>query len=323
MKALDQVIFISLFSIFIHFHGFSQGKEVSASGGFEYCKRVTIALGYISNDTMFDITKKKVITKRFRTLGSGLLTYVKSDTLIQDVIITARHVTDAILKLKLNEIYVRPSWADTLSTSVYFGLPIPLFERNGVPNIFLHPIVNIDLVGLFIPKPYCTKFYLDKFQESGHELFPINNISTPSLGDQIWINGYPDHIENDFQNRFSYCIGTFKPGYVTWIPDSKMKNTDLNHISLIESNATHGNSGGPVFSIRNQTVILVGILVAGFQEQVELYSQNSTIPLRDSVGGYYYSNTRSGVSIIEKAENILTLLAIIKSELEKRLKNKG
>jgi hypothetical protein len=69
------------------------------------------------------------------------------------------------------------------------------------------------------------------------------------------------------------------PGIVTWKP--KQTKTFLDNILLVESNASFGNSGGPVFSLNNGfkgdggfsvggDPSLVGILVSGTIETNEV-----------------------------------------------------
>lgn len=260
------------------------------SKDFESCRSVTVALGYVTIDTTKYSNNKTAILRKFRAIGSGLVTYCK---------------------------------ADTFSTIDYHGLQITLFEDDGPPNIFLYPNKNFDLAGICIAPRHWTQFYLTKRIESGHPVFPINSILTLNLSNQVWIYGYPDHIENNFQNNFSYCISTFKPGYVTWVPYSGMKNQDLNHITLVESNATHRNSGGPVFSTISDKIIPVEILVQGYEEPVNLYLQNNPNPIKDNSGALFFSMIRSGVSIIEKAENVISLIQFMNIELGKRYKKLG
>ena len=93
---------------------------------------------------------------------------------------------------------------------------------------------------------YYNEVYINKFSKEPRKLFPFNLMTTPFLGDQVWVCGYPSHID---MNKFLYNVSTFKPGYITWKPSENMTNEDLYHITLVESNATYGNSGGPVFTL--------------------------------------------------------------------------
>lgn len=141
---------------------FSQGNPVFDSRNFEYCKRLTVAIGVIDSDTITNKNQTKKIINNFRPIGSGLLSYTKIDTSIFYVIISAKHVFNEILNQKFSHVYIRLFWSDTLKTDEYQGLQIPLYEKDGDPNFFIHPNYNIDLGCLFISDRYLTDFFLKK-----------------------------------------------------------------------------------------------------------------------------------------------------------------
>lgn len=276
-------------------------------------RNYVIGIGTVKTDTLLS-QGKKIVTKRFVTIGSGLITYVKFDTIVINNIITAGHVINYFKENNLRYIYLRPSWADTIRTSDYFGLQIPLINSDKTSNIFFHPDKRIDLGCVLMPSFYYDEIFLDKTRKDGNKIFPYNSITTPYLGDQVWIGGYPEHIESNIQNNFLYNIATLKPGYISWKPSTNMANTDLSHITLIESNATHGNSGGPVFSLQDK-IELVGILVAGYEDINSIYLNGK--PVIDTVTKQsYISKSRAGVSIIEKAEFVKSLIEFVQSELD-------
>jgi hypothetical protein len=277
-------------------------------------RRSVIGIGTVISDTLINNGKKTPI-KRFVTIGAGLVTYAKIDTIVLTNVVTAGHVIKFFIENKLTSIYLRPSWADTIRTTEYFGVQVPLINSDKTPNIFLYPDNKADLGCILMLPIYYDKIYIEKILKDGNKLFPYNSMTTPYLGDQVWIGGYPDHIESKIQNNFLYSIATFKPGYISWKPSTNMANTDLSHITLVESNATHGNSGGPVFSLQEK-LELVGVLVAGFDDIDSIYLNNK--PVIDPVSRQaLIAKSRAGVSIIEKAEYVKKLIEFVQSEIDR------
>lgn len=271
-----------------------------------------IGIGTVIIDSIYQ-NNKKVAIKRFETIGSGLITYVKHDTTALTIIVTARHVINFFTEKKIKSIFLRPSWADTIKTTDYFGVEIPIINSDNTPNTFLYPDIKVDLGCILMLPKYTNMVYYEKLISGSNRLLPYSAMTTSYLGDQVWIGGYPGHINSNIQNRFFYSIATFKPGYIAWKPSSNMKNTDLNHITLVESNATYGNSGGPVFALHSN-IELVGILVAGYDDVDPVYSDNK--PVFDPVTKKaLIAKSRSGVSIIEKAEFVKKLIEYVQKQI--------
>lgn len=308
-----KVLSIFLFSIFSWLSSFSQ-RGIDFEQDYLTMRRSVIGIGTVIADT-FLINGKKVPVKRFVTIGSGLMTYAKYDTIVLNNIVTAGHVIKFFIENKLSSIYLRPSWADTIRTTEYFGVEVPFTNSDKTPNTFLYPDNKVDLGCILMPSGYYDKVYIEKIIKEGDKLFPYNSMTTPYLGDQVWIGGYPDHIESKIQTNFLYSIATFKPGYISWKPSTNMANTDLSHITLVESNATRGNSGGPVFSLHDK-IELVGILVAGFDDIDSVYLNDK--PVFDPVTKQaLIAKSRAGVSIIEKAEYVKKLIEFVQSEIDR------
>lgn len=143
-------------------------------------------------------------------------------------------------------------------------------------------------------------------------------MTVPYLGSQVWICGYPGHIEEQTESNFLYCISTFKPGLVTWKPSANMVNTDLSHITLIESNASYGNSGGPVFSMQ-ENLELVGILTGGYEDINTVWVNGKQI-FDPATKNPIIAKTRAGVSIIEKAEYVKKLIYYTETQVGAFLK---
>lgn len=277
-------------------------------------RQYVVAIGTVITDSIV-LKNKKIAAKKFLPVGAGLMTYAKIDTFILNNVVTAGHVIKFFTENKLNTIYIRPSWADTIRTSEYFGIQVPLTNSDKTPNTFFYPDIKVDLGCILMPFSYLDRSYLEKVSKDGNKIFPYNSITSPYLGDQVWVGGYPDHIESNIQSNFLYSIATFKPGYIAWKPSTNMSNTELSHISLIESNATHGNSGGPVFSLQDK-LELVGILVGGFEESNSVFLNNKPA-IDPTTKQALIAKTRSGVSIIERAEYVKKLIEFVQSEIDR------
>ncbi len=204
------------------------GTEVEKN--FISMKRYVVGIGTLINDSITQ-NNKKIGIKRFVTIGSGLITYTKFDTTIIHNVITARHVINFFKSNNLKSIFIRPSWADTIKTTDYFGVEIPLKNSDNTSNVYLFPDSNIDLGSILILPFYANKEYIDIDKRENTKIFPYNSMTIPYIGTQVWIGGYPGHIQSQIQNKFFYSIATFKPGYVAWKPSSSITNVDLNHIT--------------------------------------------------------------------------------------------
>lgn len=288
------------------------GSEIEQD--FLNMRKYLVAIGTVVNDSSV-VGNNKIVIKKFVAIGSGLLTYTKYDTLILNNVVTAGHVIKFFKANNLKSIFIRPSWADTIKITDYFGVEIPLLNSDRTPNTFLYPEENIDLGCILVLPFYFGDVYLKKITKERDRAFPYNEMTTPYIGTQVWVCGYPAHVEDETENRFMYSISTFKPGYITWKPSDNMTNKDLCHITLVESNATYGNSGGPVFSLQ-KNIELVGILVGGYNEIDSVYLNNKSIidPLTKQA---LIAKNRSGVSIIEKAEYVKKLVLFVESEISK------
>ncbi len=297
----------ALITTLLFFFSISLKSQTGSETETDYLnmKKYVVGVGAVVADSVMK-NNRKIVEKRFITIGSGLMTYSKYDTIIIYTVITARHVIDYFKLNKIRTLYIRPSWADTIKTTDYFGVGIPLENTDKTSNVYLYPESHIDLGAILMLPRYFDKLYFERDLKENTKIFPYNSMKNPFLGTQVWIGGYPGHIQSQVQNQFHYSFATFKPGYVAWKPPLSISNKELNHISLIESNASFGNSGGPVFLIGN-TFELVGILVAGYDEYQNVYLGEKL--LIDSLSKKpYLSKGRSGVSIIENAEYVKKLI---------------
>ncbi len=295
---------------------FSQSDEKSEAG-FTKMRSYTVSIGTVVEDSFVN-DKKKALIRKFVSVGSGLVTYVKYKDRTFRTVVTAGHVVKFFAENRQMSVFLRASWADTIKTTDYFGTEVPLFNLDGTQNTFLYQSSEIDLGCILLFPGYIRNdsklIEMNQINANARNVFPYNQMRTPYLGEQVWVWGYPSHIENNTQNDFLYNISTFKPGYLTWKPSPNMISSDLEHIALIESNATYGNSGGPVFALKSDDIELVGILVGGYNETDTVYVNNR--PAVDTVSKQtYITKRRSGVSIIVKAEYVKKLCEFVESKI--------
>jgi len=302
-----------MFVLFFNVSSFSQkGQQIEQD--FLAMKQYTVALGTVVDDYI-SAGKTQLLQKKFVPIGSGLLTYTKYDTIVISSIVTAAHVIKYFIDNNLRSIFIRPSWADTIKITDYFGIEIPLVNPDKSPNTFLYPEKNIDLGCVLMFPNYYDEVYINKFSKETRKVFPFKSMTTPFLGDQVWVCGYPSHVEIETMNKFLYNVSTFKPGYITWKPSENMTNEDLYHITLVESNATYGNSGGPVFAL-HEFLELVGIVVGGYSELDTVYVNGKPVfdPLSKKP---MLTKSRSDISIIEKADYVKKLAEYVEKQINK------
>jgi len=310
-----KVYIIIVFLVFIGSKNYCQ-TPLDMEHDILLTRKCLTGIGTVIDDTMF-VNGKKEKVKRFLTIGSGLITYTNAGTTSLTSIITAKHVIKFFLDNNIKSIFIRPSWADTIKTTEYFGVEIPIKNSNTTSNVFLYPEENIDLGCIVMLPMFFDSLYNSQSMNMGQ--LGYNQMTTSYLGEQVWICGYPDHIDLEFQSRFFYSISTAKPGHIAWKPSLNMDNKDLNHITLIECNATHGNSGGPVFSLNNKVVELEGILISGYEEENSVYINNQKVT--DSITrNNVIAKSRSGVAVIEQAVNVKNLKVFVESEMNKYIK---
>jgi hypothetical protein len=311
MKIRLSFFIIAIILPFSNSHSQS-GSEIEQD--FLHMRNYLVAIGTVVTDSI-KVGNSKIGIKKFVAVGSGLRTYTKYDSLIISNVVTAGHVIKYFRDNNLSSIFIRPSWADTLKITEYYGAEIPLINPDKSPNTYLYPDENIDLGCILMLPFYYGDVYLRKVTKEHDRCFPYDDMTTPYIGNEVWICGYPEHVEIETENRFMYSISTFKPGHIAWKPSENMTNKELYHITLVESNATYGNSGGPVFSLQKD-IELVGIMVGGYDEINNVYLNNK--PYLDPITKQpLMAKSRAGVSIIERAEYVRKLVLFVESEISK------
>jgi hypothetical protein len=276
---------------------------------FALLKQYTVSIGYPDSVVVDPVKGRKEL--RFVLVGSGLVTYVKSTKNLIPAIVTAKHVISEFINRKKTHFYIRFSWADTILTSSYFGMPVPLIIASSTNSYIFHSDSNIDLGCIILTNSDAVANDYYKKLGGGVLGYGYTLMNNPLLGEEVLIYGYPGHIET-YTNQAAYNICTFKKGIVAWTAKNKT-NTFLDNILMVESNASYGNSGGPVISLKNYS--LIGILVGGTSEIAELKLNGQT--LVDNQKRPYYIENRSGVSTVIKAESVKDLLDQVNKLLQK------
>jgi Trypsin-like peptidase domain len=256
----------------------------SQKNGYEKLKDLVVSIGFVDRQQ-----------HKYFVDGSGLMTYLKVGTNLYRCIITAKHIVDTLKKYNL-DCYIRPSWADSIKTTRYFGMKVQLKASGNFIDLFTPKDSTIDLALILYDYDSVASNYYDKTKD-----IPVvahNDIKNPQLGQNTLIYGYPSHVENPF-NSIDYSVCTLKNGIVSWVTSFKLDST-IDKFLLVEANASYGNSGGPVF---NQGGQLIGIQIGIYNDDPTLLMLNGNV-LVDSTKHPYYITSRSGVCLILKAEII-------------------
>lgn len=245
--------------------------------------------------------------RQFFSSGSGLQ-FSGDDSLF--LVITARHVVDSLLAHHIDTIYVRPSWADSIPTWKYLGIPIPLIRGEKVA-FFYHPDSTIDLAALIIQNDVSDTVLFSYLKSKPMHYWSKDALDTSILlGEDIYVTGYPAHIEDVTNNQLGYNLCILKKGIVSW--SSTNTHSNLDNFAIIETSSIYGNSGGPVFTLshfdRNGTLTntrlgIVGINTNIFNEMEDVYIRGQKISQLD-----IFSTTKSGQGSMVRSNYIFSLV---------------
>jgi hypothetical protein len=284
---MKKVIFLKvLLTIFINGH---------SQNIYEQLKERVAQIGIVSNNEFF-------------VVGSSLVCYIPIEGRPSlTCIVTARHVLNYFLENRMTEVYIRPSWADSIKTTNWFGVKSPLYLDGFNPTYFTPSDTNIDLACIVMVGKNDTVIQ-SYYKNHSLKMQDYNSIKNPELGDKIVVAGYPDHVDNVFRH-FHYSVCTIKEGNVSWVSDIKIDSKIIDNFILIESTATHGNSGGPVFDIAAPpTIKLIGIVSGGWPDDTQL-------PLMSDTNKVVDPNTNRSLYVISKS----SVVTIVKADLIKKL----
>jgi hypothetical protein len=273
----------------IAYQSFTQNKTF-----YENAKRFVVQIGYLRDN-------------KFQEEGSGIMCYLpykgNNDSGVVEVVITARHMINYFLDSNIQTINIRPSWADSIKTTDWTGVPTNLMDGT-LRRFFVPKDPHIDLACILLGN--LDEVSSNYYSKAKFMNFPYNHIANPNLGDPVIVAGYPSNVENAF-SQIGYSVCTLKPGMVSWISNYKV-NAEIDKVLLVDCNASYGNSGGPVFS----TPIfgepkLIGIQSGIYWDDPAVLELNG-LKMADTLGHAYYVRPRSGSAIIVKAEYVKNLL---------------
>lgn len=159
--------FLTLFKI----GAYAQANNMEEA--FLRMKRYVVGIGVIVNDTI-NVNGRRVPVRKFQAIGSGFLTYSKYKTTTINNVITAAHVAKYFVDNNIGTVYIRPSWADTIKTTEYFGVRVPRLNSDKTPNIFFYPDKSVDLASILIPEMYFDTLFLRKTEQIGNVLISLH-----------------------------------------------------------------------------------------------------------------------------------------------------
>jgi hypothetical protein len=199
----------------------------------DHWRRATVALGQVA--TIGGVQK-------FVTLGSGVLVADKTHA----ALLTAKHmVLDSDIGFFPTQLSMRLPKTEP-SAEVDFGVIVPLVVNGR--NIWITSTAPSDLA--IIPLPDLSKY------KNIHAV-GLQDFGTPEdifQGASVIVLGYPGILGDTYQTA-----PIARGGLIAWIdPDDP-----INKPFLVDANIFGGNSGGPVFRLRNGfdkhgTMVLVG-----------------------------------------------------------------
>lgn len=279
-------------------------------------QRSTVSIGI--QDSMLKGNSK---VPYFRVIGTGVIFYVKYDTIPIPCLVTAKHVfQDLSRNWSPASIRIRFSWFDEKSVDTYLGIEL-LLNLNKQRLWFPHPNSNVDLACL----PLQIPDNIDIGSKS-ISMLPYSSISKNDEifdGEQILVFGYPDVVGKEFHNK---ALTRF--GIIAWVPPTISYDSKV----LIDCDIYPGNSGGPVFSIPNgmskdgslqigNSVSFIGIVTQKglSSNDVLLQPKNSKpTPLMDNLGNKVVSYESIGIGVIEPASFVRELLNFVQVEINKK-----
>jgi len=277
-------------------------------------QKSTVSIGII--DTLI---RGKLKVPYFRVIGTGVIFYVKYDTILVPCLVTAKHVFyNPIENWNPSSIRIRFSWFDEKPVDKYLGVEL-LLKENKNKLWYSHPNNNVDLA--------CLPFLIPDNVDVGKSLSTLayKDISSNDAiyeGSQILVLGYPGNIGKEFHSK-----ALVRFGIISWVPPLISYDNKI----LIDCNVYPGNSGGPVFKMPNGmqrdgslkiggSISFIGIVTEqGLELNDVLLKQKNLppIPLQDSSGSKLLTLESIGIGVIEPASHVRELLAYVQKEINK------
>jgi hypothetical protein len=308
MKTIKLIILLFLLNFNL---AFNQDKEDNWLNGWQ---RPVVALG--SKFTTNVNYNGKIIRKDiFNLVGTGVVFYVKYDTITLPCLITAKHVFyNSQENWKPNNLFIRFSWFDDLSIFDYLGTEI-LLNKNNKPTWFAHPDSTVDLAGLIF-NPSDKDLRNEELSQLGYRLFADS--SDYFTGNKVYVFGYPGAVGTEYWTK-----PLLREGIISWTNSKSPHKSQF----LIDCDIFPGNSGGPVFSIpiginRKGEIMLGGkITFIGIVSQRRLNvntvkDSNGMEILLDNKGNKLMSFESIGIGVIEPATRVNELLHYIENKIK-------
>ncbi|MFH1885203.1 MAG: serine protease [Pseudomonadota bacterium] len=236
-------------------HDDKYGKEKlpTSSEIFDTVKKATVAIAlYNEND----------LKNPYTIIGSGFCIHHRG------IIVTSRHVVDAFLNKPFHKQPVAPSEKRD-DKKLYFkdikaqALYAIFFDVNSSSEQISVPMARVEQV---IAK---SDYDLAVARVHPHPAFPdgfpslqIESYEAIHEGMEIATCGFP--LGNFLMDKFGTMTSSFTKGILSSVIPSSNVPKELLRGFQLDLTATHGNSGGPVFSMRSGKVF--GVLQGGIQK---------------------------------------------------------
>ena len=267
----------------------------NSDDALEHWRRATVSVGQVVQDG---------VSKRYITIGSAVLIVTYGN---RAILVTAKHVFfDPSRGYVPTSVRIRLPQSQPNSPQD-LGIEVPL--RYGEVTLWRSLPDGSDIAGVELP-PDIAKY------KTIHAV-SIRDFATPEdvyQGAQIIILGYPAILGEDF---LSSLIA--RAGIVAWTDP----NGSFDRRFLVDANIFNGNSGGPVFHVRNGLnkqgsltlgggYALMGIVVADAFENAQVSVGDQPVRGVDSRNGQINPATAKvlnigGIGIVEPSSKIKQL----------------
>ncbi len=253
--------------------------------------------------------------KYFSLIGTGVLFYIKIDTLPIPVLITAKHVfSSPEEKWEPELVNIRFSSDESKSVYEYFGITVKLKDQNKI-NWISHPNNKVDLACLPLK-------FSDIPDKANVKVLPYSMIAANEdlyQGAKVFVLGYPTATGLEFWTK-----ALLREGIIAWTPP---EGSDEDRI-LIDCDVFPGNSGGPVFKVpigvdKYGTVLsggeikFIGIVTQRRFSQTKIISKNREAYDQNELQSF----ESIGIGVIEPSVRVVELLNMINEAVRQKLKH--
>jgi hypothetical protein len=279
-------------------------------------QRSIVSIGVVDSLGL-KIQNQIIYKKYFRVIGTGVLFYVKADTVPIPTLITAKHVfSDPEQNWFPDSVNIRFSSDDSKPINEYFGISIQLKYKNQ-NTWFVHPDSNVDVAGyVFLPNEI-------NYNNIDVQVLPYSTIAAGEdlyQGAELFVFGYPSAVGVEFWTK-----PILRSGIIAWVPSDKNTGGKF----LIDCDVFPGNSGGPVFKVPTG-IGKDGKLQSGGKIQfVGIVSQRRFSPTQvmfgnkeiiDTLGNKLHSLESMGIGVIEPSIRVGELLEKINVYIDNQSK---